>query len=52
MALKTFEVRIRLKNGVSQLVRVQAENVHRAKDLVVAQYGKECAPSIPKEVKR
>jgi hypothetical protein len=52
MAIKTFKAVIFIKPGVTQEIHVQADNVFKAKDLIIRQYGNPKFFSQPQEVRR
>ncbi len=49
MAAKRWKARVRLSNGSSQEVQVQADNYFNAKAMIEAQYGKGSIASGPTE---
>ena len=51
MAIKTFKARVRLSNGSSQEVTVQADDYFKAKAMLEAQYGKGSISSGPMETR-
>jgi hypothetical protein len=52
MALKTFKAVIYVKPGVTQEIRVQADDVFKAKDLINRQYGNPKLFGTVQEVRR
>jgi hypothetical protein len=52
MAIKTYKAVIFIKPGVTQEIRVQADDPFKAKDLINMQYGKPKFFSLLQEVKK
>jgi hypothetical protein len=50
MATRTYKARVKLPNGSSQNVTVQADSASNAKSMLEAQYGKGSVLSTPTEV--
>ena len=51
MAVRTFEMTIKLPKTGNQKIRVQADNPHKAREMAEAQYGKGCIIGNPREIK-
>jgi len=50
MATYTYKARVKLPNGSSQEIRVQADSAQNAKAMIEAQYGKGCILNAPSKV--
>ena len=51
MAVKTFEMKVKLPNKTSQIIRIQADDAVKAKAMAEAQYGKGCVQTSPKIIR-
>lgn len=51
MAVKTFEMKIKLPNKTYQVIRIQADNAAKAKVMAESQYGKGCVSTTPKIIR-
>jgi len=51
MAVKIYEVKIKVPKGMPQWIQVQANSINNARQMVEAQYGKGCILGGPKEVR-